>query len=281
MNSIIKTNNFDSNAVTFSMNVDKTTKRKMFFVNHDKKAVLIKTPKMYFPNGLKHWKSDAYADSFELEASFGDDPKDPQNELEIKDFHEKMKALDEMIKNEILKNPKDWIGKSKTSMEMIEESYYPNPIVRVPRDSDGNILEYNEKIKIKLDRERVGDTYTGYFSSNNRERTRVMVFDQENNNLDITEENCESVIPKGTTGNLLIQFVNINIVGDKVYPKWKLIQAKISRNRGMRIDTNVFEDDVADTVEEFKDLDVLDDKDVLDDAPELAKPKKSKKPHVH
>lgn len=250
---IIKTTEFNVADVSFIMNVDKTTKRKIFFVNHNKKPIFIKTPKMYFPSGLKHWKSDAYPESFELEMSFGEDKSNPTNNTKIQDFYGKMKGLDSLIKQQILENPMEWIGKKKTSMEMIEESYYPKPIVKVPTDKEGNVLEYAPKMRLKVERERNGDTFTGKFSSSNRDKTQVLLFDENGTDLELTEENCESVVPKGTTGNLLIQLVNINVVGDKVYPKWKLVQGKISKNTSGRIDRNIMDDD--EEVEVQEDLD--------------------------
>ena len=240
---IIKSTEFNVSDVSFIMNVDKTTKRKIFFVNHNKKPIYLKTPKMYFPSGLKHWKSDAYPESFELEMSFGEDKADSANNAKIQDFYEKMKDLDSLIKQQILDNPMEWIGKKKTSMEMIEESYYPKSIVKVPHDKEGNVLEYAPKMRLKVERERNGDTFTGKFSSSNRDKTQVLLFDEDGNNLELTEENCESVVPKGTTGYLLVQLVNINVVGDKVYPKWKLVQGKISKNTSGRIDRNIMDDD--------------------------------------
>ena len=247
---IIKSTEFNVSDVSFIMNVDKTTKRKIFFVNHNKKPIFLKTPKMYFPSGLKHWKSDAYPESCDLEASFGEDKADPVNNNKIQDFYEKMKGLDSLIKQQILDNSMEWIGKKKTSMEMIEESYYPKPIVKVAHDKEGNVLEYAPKMRFKIERERNGDVFTGKFSSSNRDKTQVLMFDENGTDLELNEDNCESVIPKGTKGTLLVQLVNINVVGDKVYPKWKLIQGKISKNNSGRIDRNMMDDDDEPEVQE-------------------------------
>jgi hypothetical protein len=277
---IIKSSELNIADVSFIVNVDKTTKRKIFFVNHLKKPIFIKTPCMYSTGGIKHWKSDAYPDSFELEVSFGEDKDDSLNNDKVQDFYEKMKQLDNLIKTQILENPMEWIGKKKTSMEMIEESYYPKPIVKVAQDKEGNLLEYAPKMKFKVERERNGENFTGKFSSSNRDKTQVMIFDKSGTNLDLDEENCESVVPRGTKGNYLIQLVNINVVGDKVYPKWKLVQGKIRKNTSGIIDRNIMDDDDEDN-EIQDDLDsetpekkvefheVIDDQVVVDDLDNL------------
>ena len=238
----IKTNEFDVSKVSFTMKVDKESKRKIFYVNHNKQPILLQTPKMYLPNGIKHWVSAAYPESFELELSFGEDKENAVNNKNIQDFHEKMKSLDDLIKEQILTNPKDWVGKQKASMELIEESYYPNPIVRVPKDKEGHVLEYPNRMRIKVERERENDNYTGHFVSNRRHKTRVMVFDENNENLQLDETNFESVVPRGSKAITVIELVNINVVGDKVYPKWKFIQAKVFRNQ-KSITENIIDED--------------------------------------
>jgi hypothetical protein len=237
------------------MKVDQKTKRKIFFVNHNKQPILFQTPKVYFPNGLKHWKSDAYPESFELELSFGEDKENEVNNKNIKDFHTKMSQLDNLIKQQIMNNPKDWVGKPKASMEMIETAFYPNPIVRVPKDKDGNVLEYAPRMRLKVERETENGVFTGYFTSSRKNKTRVMVFDENNSQLNLTEETCESVIPRGSKGIVVMELVNINVVGDKVYPKWKLVQTKVYRTQQSITDNIIDDDEFSQSAEVADDLD--------------------------
>ena len=254
----IKTTEFDVSKVSFSMKVDKESKRKIFYVNHNKQPILVQTPKMYLPNGIKHWVSASYPESFELELSFSEDKENIVNNKNIQDFHDKMKALDDLIKDQILNNPKDWVGKQKASMELIEESYYPNPIVRVPKDKEGHVLDYPDRMRIKVERERENDNnYTGHFVSNRRHKTRVMVFDENNENLNLDETNFETVVPRGSKAITVIELVNINVVGDKVYPKWKFIQAKVFRSQKSITENIIEDDDEEDGVQE--DLDSVSD----------------------
>lgn len=235
----IKINELDIEKVGFSMKLDKEKKRKIFFVNHNNKPILLQTPKVYLPNGIKHWVSSTYPESFELELSFGQE-KNNENPL-IEEFHTKMQQLDEKIKNEILNNPKDWIGKQKVSMEMIETAFYPNPIVKVSKDKEGNELGYPDRMRLKIDREMINGKYTGRFVSNRTKKTEMLIFDQNNNKMEFNENNCEHVIPRGSKGILIIELVNINIVGDKVYPKWRLLQAKVFSNSNA-ITSNIIDD---------------------------------------
>lgn len=242
MSNLIKSSQFETDNVTFNIKVDKETKRKVVYVNHNKQPILIQTPKMYLPNGIKRWQSTSYPESFELELSFGEDKENQVNNEKIKEIHNKMKSLDTLIKEQILNNPKEWIGKPKTNMEMIEQAFYPNPIVRVPKDKEGNVLEYPDRMRLKVERERDGDNFTGNFVSNRRAKTRVMAFDEKNAQIELDENTFESAVPKGSKGIVVMELVNINIVGDKVYPKWKLIQTKVFRNQ-KSITQNIIDDD--------------------------------------
>lgn len=238
----IKSSQFNVNNVSFNLKVDKETKRKVVYVNHNKTKILMQTPKVYLPNGVKHWSSSAYPESYEMEISFGEDKENEVNNRSIREFENKMKELDTLIKTEILNNSKDWIGKPKTSMSMIEEAFYPNSIVRVPKDKDGNILEYPNRMRLRLEREREGDNFTGRFSSSKKDRTQVLMYDHNGSLLDFNESNCELVVPKNSKAIVVMELVNINIVGDKVYPKWKLVQAKVFRN-SVSVTGNIIDDD--------------------------------------
>ena len=217
------------------MKVDQKTKRKLFFVNHNNTKIVLQTPKMFLPNGVKHWASETYPESFEMEMVFDDT---------CKEFHEKMIELDNKIKSEILKNPKDWVNNAKVKdIETIEAAFYVNPIVRNSKDKEGNLTpQYNDKMKVKLERYVKNGESTGRFVSNMRSGSEVLVFDENNNQLDFNDTNCEQVIPKGCKAVSIIEFVNINIVNGKVYPKWRLVQTKVYRNK-TAITTNIIEDE--------------------------------------
>lgn len=275
----IKVPEFDVAKISFSMKVDKDTKRKIFYVNHNKSSILIQTPKMYFPNGIKHWQSSAFPETYELELSFGEDKENANNNKLIQEFQTKMSQLDDLIKGEIFKNPKDWIGKPKVTMDTIETSCYPNPIVRVPKDKDtGETLDYPNRMRLKLERESERGTdgnnvFSGHFSSSRRNKTRVMIFDENSAQLDLNELNCEEIIPRGSKGIVLIELVNISVVGDKVYPKWKLVQGKVFRSN-KSITENIIDDDdiegdeTVDTETIQEDLDSIEETVEQEDEPE-------------
>ena len=260
---LLKTNEFDVSNVSFTLKVDKVSKKKIFYVNHNKKPILFQTPKMYLPNGIKHWDSGDYPESYELEVSFGEDKENSKNNVLIKEFESKMTQLDELIKAQIFENPQDWIGEKKpTDKDDIEflrknitKTHYKNHMIRVPKDKDGNVLAFPNRMRIKVDRERENDEFTGYFASNRRHKTRVMMFDSDGTNLELSESNFKEVVPPGSKSILVLELVNISLIGGKVYPKWKLIQGKVYRNLASITD-NIIQDE--DDQEYPADLDSMD-----------------------
>ena len=233
--SVIKSNTLDLSKITFSDVKTDNHGRKMVYVNLNGGKILIQTPKMYVPNGIKRWRkkdaTDNKDDSFEMEMSFGGEDKEDKNSLEIREFHNKLKKFDEIVKNNIMEKSKQWIGKPKVSMETIEDAYYAAS-VKVATDKDGNVLDYPSRVRVKLDRERDGDSdnFTGRFLSNKRFKTPVLMFDEKKQPIDMNESNFDAVVPKGSQVVAVLELVYLSI-STKVSAKWKLVQAKVSKNQ--------------------------------------------------
>lgn len=268
---IIKIGDLDINKVSFTAPIKPDTNgRKTAFINYDKGPMpWIQTPRMSVVNGVKRWRkkdaTDNKEDSFEVQLSFGGD----NSEVEM--FQKKMEEMDEKMKNYIIQNSMDLIGKpkSKASMDVVEAFY--NPLVKIAMDKDGNLLEYPAGIRVKIDRDRDlnGDGFTGKFISNKRTRDQVLIFDgmsnDKNTALPFNENNFESVIPKGSKMVSVIKFSHINVTS-KVSVKTVLTQGKVYRNSqsvtqyAMLDDSDEEVEDVAEKVSKVE-VDEVDDLD--------------------
>jgi hypothetical protein len=251
--SIIKAVNLDLNKVSFSDVKTDNHGRKMVYVNYNGGKIMVQTPKMYVPNGIKRWRKkdavDNKDDSFEMELSFGGEDKEDKNSLEIKEFHNRLEKFDSLVKNAIMSKSKEWLGKPKVSMETIEDAYYA-PSVRIPTDKDGNVLDYPSRVRAKLDRERDGDSdnFTGRFLSNKRFKTPVLMFDESKNMIDMNESNFEMVVPKGSQVICVLELVYLSIT-TKVSAKWKLVQAKVYKNQQSITGYAMLDEEVEETEE--------------------------------
>ncbi len=245
---VIKAINLNLSKLTFSDVKTDNHGRKMVFVNYDGGKVMVQTPKMYVPNGLKRWRkkdaTDNKDDSFEMELSFAGEDKNQ----DIREFHNKMEHFDDLVKQQIMSHSKEWLGKPKVSMELIENAFY-SPTVRVAMDKEGNILDYPSRVRAKLDRERKGDDFTGRFLSHKKPPTPVLMFDESKNIMEMNEDNFESVVPKGSQVVAILELVYLTIT-TKVSAKWKLVQAKVVRNQ-QTITSYVIDDEDEDVQEDL------------------------------
>jgi hypothetical protein len=256
--SITKATQLDLSKISFSDVKLDNHGRKMVYVNYNGGKIMIQTPKMYIPNGIKRWRKkdavDNKDDSFEMEMSFGGESSDVQT------FHSKMTEFDTLVKKNIMSHSKEWLGKTKISMDSIEEAFYA-PTVRIATDKDGNALDYPSRIKAKLDREMEGDNFTGRFLSNKRFKTPVLMFDDNKQQLDLNETNFESVVPKGSQVVAVLELVYLSIT-TKVSAKWKLVQGKVSKNQqsitGYAMLDDGAEDAVVEEGNDVEDLDTVD-----------------------
>lgn len=230
---VIKLTDLDLSKLTFSEVKTDNNGRKMVFVNLNGGKVIVQTPKMYVPNGIKRWRKkdavDNKDDSFEMEMSFGGEDKLDKNSQGIHTSHSKMSEFDDLTKNHIMNHCKELLGKPKVSMELIENAFY-TPVVRVAMDKEGNILDYPSRIRVKLDRERSGDDFTGRFLSCKRPSTEIQMYDQDKQQIPMDEDNFESVVPKNSQVTAVLELVYLSIT-TKVSAKWKLVQAKVERNQ--------------------------------------------------
>ena len=229
--SVIKATSLDLSQVTFSDVKSDIHGRKMVYINRNSGKIIVQTPKMYAPNGIKRWRKkdsvDNKDDKFEMELSFyGENTSD-----EVRTFHEKLKEFDEMIKTKVVEKSKEWLGMPKLDKATLESVMY-TPMVKIPRDKEGNDLPYPSRVRVKLDREMdsVGN-YTGRFSSNKKFKTEVMIFNDKKEKMEMNENNAEIIVPKGSQVVCVMELVNLSLSKTTISTKWKLVQAKVFKNK--------------------------------------------------
>ncbi len=237
--SIVKANNLNLSKVSFSDVKLNKHGLKMVYVNIDGGKLLIQTPKMYAPNGIKKWekKDNNDTDKFEMEMSFfGEDGTD-KNANEIRELHNKLKELDEKIKAKILENSSKWLG-IKLDKNMLETVMY-NPIVKIPKDKEGNVLPYPSRLRTKIDR----DNETGKFLNNKKFNTEVLFFDENKTKIDVNENNAMNVVPKGCQVINIIELVYISLSKTAISVKWKLVQSKVFKSKDAITSYAMIDDD--------------------------------------
>lgn len=232
--SVVKSNNLNLSEVTFSDVKTDNHGRKMVYVNKRGGKILIQTPKMYAPNGIKRWRKkdalDNKDDKFEMELSFYGENGTDKNSQEIREFKQKWEEFDHLIKTKVVEKAKEWLSMPKLDMNTLESVMY-TPMVRVSKDKEGNELPYPSRIRAKIDREiDSSGNFTGRFLSNKKFKTEVMLFDETKNKLDLHEDIAEGVVPKGCQVVSILELVYLSLSKTTISTKWKLVQAKVFKN---------------------------------------------------
>lgn len=254
---IVKATDLDLSKVTFSDVKSDMHGRKMVYINLNNGKILVQTPKMYAPNGIKKWRKkealDNKDDKFEMELSFYGENGTDKNAQEIKMFHEKMEEFDELVKSKVLEKAKEWLGMPKLDMNTLESVMY-TPMVKVPKDKEGNELPYPSRIRVKLDRETDSSgNASGRFISNKKFKTEVMLFDDNKTQINLSEDNAEHVVPKGCQVVTLMELVYLSLSKTTISTKWKMVQAKVFRNKDSITGYAMLDDD--EPVSQQQDLD--------------------------
>jgi hypothetical protein len=256
---LVKANGLDLSKVTFSDVKTDNHGRKMVYINLDNGKILVQTPKMYAPNGIKRWRKkdaiDNKDDKFEMELSFYGENGTDKNSQELREFHQKWEEFDTLIKNKVVEKAKEWLGMPKLDINTLESVMY-TPMVKVPKDKEGNELPYPSRVRAKIDREIDGNgNASGRFLSNKKFKTEVLIFDETKNKLDMNEDNAEVVVPKGCQVVSILELVYLSLSKTTISTKWKLVQAKVFRNKDTITGYAMLDDD-ADEVQD--DLDTAD-----------------------
>jgi len=229
--SVIKATSLDLSQVTFSDVKSDIHGRKMVYINRNNGKIIVQTPKMYAPNGIKRWRKkdsvDNKDDKFEMELSFYGE----NNSEELRTFHEKWNEFDELIKTKVIEKSKEWLSMPKLDKSTLESVMY-TPMVKVPKDKEGNDLPYPSRVRVKLDREMdYAGNYTSRFSSNKKFKTEVMIFNDKKEKMEMDENNAEIIVPKGSQVVCVMELVYLSLSKTTISTKWKLVQAKVFKNK--------------------------------------------------
>ncbi len=232
---VVKANSLDLSKVTFSDVKSDPHGRKMVYLNLNNGKILVQTPKMYAPNGIKRWrKPDATNnkdDKYEMELSFYGENGTDKNSQEIREFHQKWQEFDKLIKKKVVEKAKEWLSMPKLDMNTLESVMY-TPMVRVPKDKEGNELPYPSRVRVKIDREQDSNgNFSGRFLSNKKFKTEVLLFDDSKQRIDLNEDNAEEAVPKGCQVVSILECVYLSLSKTTISTKWKLVQAKVFRNK--------------------------------------------------
>jgi len=153
---------------------------------------------------------------FEMTLQF---PTDEYNNDELRKFLENMKAFENKIKADALKNSKDWFGKIHKSSDVVDALY--TPMLKYSKDSNTGEYNYSKppSIRVKI------PIWEGVWKCEVYDDDGVCLFPNTKGITPVT------LIPKATNVKVLMTCGGIWFANGKFGVTWKLIQAMVQKPR--------------------------------------------------
>jgi hypothetical protein len=231
--SLVKGKNIDTSVVSFAVPRTLDNGAKLVYVNYNGGRFSVQTPWMSMP-----WKMGVFTDGefpkYSIDLSFKgmDDNKD------LKEFHDKMKEVEQTIIDAGLENSVPWFKKKISSRDGVVEKF--NPVIKESRDKETGEPDgkWPPSMKVKVPR-RDG---VWEFKVSNKDGTNYKINDTEN------PDNCEDIFVKNTNVRGIIQCVGLWIASGNYMCQWKLTKAEVEVPESFSND-NFLDDSDNETVE--------------------------------
>ena len=182
------------------------------------KSLYISTPLM-LTWGVNEWGDEQTGrKSYDFNLQF---PREEYESPATKKFLEVMTEMENKIKNDAVKNHKEWFGKPKMSLEVIDALFHP--MLRYPKDQMTGDIDTTKRptMRVKLD----------YWEN----EFKCEIYDL-NHKLLFPNENISPVdlIPKGTNVAVILRCGGLWFANGKFGCTWKLEQAVVKPRASLR-----------------------------------------------
>ena len=180
---------------------------------HNMKSLYISTPLM-LTWGVNEWSDDKSGKkTYDLALQF---PSEEYNNPECAAFLKNMQELEMRIKNDVITNSKEWLGKAKMSSDAVDALW--SPMLKYPKDKASDEFDYSRAptLKVKI------QYWDGVFKNVELyNESGALVFPNDDN-TSITD-----FIAKGSNMATIIQCGGIWVANGKFGVTWKLFQGVV------------------------------------------------------
>lgn len=212
--SLVKGKNIDTSVVTFADPRTLDNGAKLVYVNYNGGRFSVQTPWMSMP-----WKMGVFTDGefpkYSIDLSFKG--MDESANKDLKEFHDKMKEVEQTIIDAGMEKSVQWFKKKISSRDGVVEKF--NPIIKESRDKETGEPDgkWPPSMKVKVPR-RDG---VWEFKVANKTGSNYKINDTEN------PDNCEDIFVKNTNVRGIIQCVGLWIASGNYMCQWKLTKAEV------------------------------------------------------
>ena len=178
---------------------------------HNMKSLYVSTPLM-LTWGINEWSDDKTGKkSFDLALQF---PSEENSECSA--FLKNMQELEMRIKNDVITNCKEWLGKPKMSSDAVDALW--SPMLKYPKDKASDEFDYSRAPTLKVKIQYWESTFKNVELYND---AGTLVFPNDDNS------SISDFIVKGSSVATIIQCGGIWVANGKFGVTWKLFQAVV------------------------------------------------------
>ena len=201
-----KAASFNPASVTFKPPRTLDNGGKIVYVSYSGSNMILQIPEMYLPYGCSELETE-HGIKYSAELSF----KGEDGDAGLKSFHDKLRALDEYVVQQGIKNSLAWFKKKNMSEDVIRALY--TPLVRCSKDKETGEPDgrYPDTFRLKL-QQRNGEFECKGFDSDKQ----------------LITEPLNEVLAKGARVKALIQCSGVWFAGGKFGMSFKALQMKIT-----------------------------------------------------
>jgi len=168
------------------------------------------------------------ASDYEGNGKFNFSLQFPQEEYKTEEstlFLNNFIAFEKKIKKDALTNSKEWLGKTITSMDVLDVLF--SPILKYPKNKESGEIDFNKSptLNIKL------PFWDGKWTSEIFDEDRNKIFPSSNPTI-----NPLTLLAKGSNIACLLQCGGIWVANGKFGVTWKLIQAVVQKPKNTLIE---------------------------------------------
>ncbi len=223
---------------------------KMIFLNYDGgiNPLFLQTPEVEIPFDPSYYSDNDSSGKFQIKFSL----KDMEGNPEIKEFHDKLQSMDELLKQKAVENSVPWFKKKTMTMDTIDSLY--SPMIKVSVDSETG--EPNGKYPPSF----------GFKIVKKDNKVLCALYDKKKNVFDVNKEtdtpvDILNILRKGSSIKAVLKCNGVWLANGKFGCTWRAEQVRVQVPEGGLQDFAIQTDSEDEDGEVQNETNLIDDSD--------------------
>jgi hypothetical protein len=180
-------------------------------LRYEGRNLMLETPSMRIPYGVNIYdKAGPQALKYSVDLSLGG----ADENADVAALQSFLEAFDDRMIDAAVENGGKWFKMSNPSREVIKAFY--TPLVKVPRDAQGNLKPYPPTFKVSLRKKKDGSFETDFYDGTKKP---LEAFDRDTP--------IEQILPKRSQATTIIACTGVWFAGGKFGTTWKSVQLRV------------------------------------------------------